>query len=43
MHYGKWNDLFITYQKMHDFGNQKFNQDKEVDKKDTKVHSLMEL
>lgn len=38
MHYGKWLDLFDTYQMMHDFGDSKFKP-----KKDDKVHSLMEL
>lgn len=37
MRYGKWSDLFITYQQMHDFG------DKNFDVKEKKVHSLMEL
>lgn len=38
MYFGKWHDMFMTYQKAHDFGNKKF------DNKDEKeVHSLSEL
>ena len=42
MHYGKWSDLFFTHQQMHDFGDKKFNQDKDT-QKEKQVHSLMEL
>ena len=38
MRYGKWSDLFITYQQMHDFGNSKFKKNEQEE-----VHSLMEL
>ena len=38
MRYGKWSDLFITYQYMHDFGNKKFEASEKKE-----VHSLMEL
>ena len=43
MHFGKWSDLFYTYQKVHDFGNKPFNQGKEEKENDRSVHSLMEL